>query len=111
MVIIPLQAIPAQRLQVVLDGQNATVAFYWRWGRVYCDLSIDADKVCTGQVCLNKQPFPPYPSLYSSGKLMFLDMLGNEPPSWEGLGERWLLLYLSDGETLESALAGAVANA
>ena len=103
MVIIPLQAVPSQILQIVLDGQETTLRFYWRWGRVYCDLTNGTNKIVSGGLCLNLQPVNPFPSAFFSGKLYFLDMLGNEPPQWEGLGTRWVLFYLSDGETLETA--------
>lgn len=111
MVQIPLQSIPSQRLQVVLGGQNVTLAFYWRFGRLYCDLSVDAIQVLGGQLCLDMQPFPPYPTLNFKGKLFFVDTLGNSYPQWNGLGERWQLCYLSEDETLESVISGAVANA
>ena len=107
MVSIPLKQIPAQRLQVVLDGQNCTIVLYLRWGRVYCDLSVDATKISSSIVCLELEAFPPFPTLNFKGKLCFVDTLGNEHPQWQGLGERWQLMYLSDSETLES-VAGAV---
>lgn len=111
MVIIPLKQIPAQRLQVVLDGQNCTIALYWRWGRVYCDLSVDATKISSSIVCLAMQPLPPFSTLDFKGQLCFIDTLGNEHPQWQGLGERWQLMYLSEGETLDSVIAGAAENA
>ena len=61
------------------------------------------NKIVSGGLCLNLQPVNPFPSAYFTGKLYFLDMLGTEPPQWEGLGSRWVLFYLLDGETLETA--------
>lgn len=107
MVIIPLQPIASQRLQIVLDGQNCTIWLYYRWGRMYLDLTVDADPVLAGALCLNKVAVNLNPSLVFKGTLYFLDMQGNEAPQYAGLGDRWQLLYFSDGETPESVYAAS----
>ena len=102
--IIPLQPIPAQTLQVVLDGQDCTLSFYWRWGRMYADVSVGATPVCKGMLCLHCVKVNINPSISFSGSLYFVDTQAQDAPQWEGLNDRWLLIYLSDGESLDEAL-------
>ena len=106
MVEIPLQSIPSQELQVILDGQNCTVSVYWRFWKLYMDLLVDSEPVFTGAVCQNMQWVNQSPSPVFSGGLMFVDALGEEAPRWDGLGSRWSLLYL-DAEEAKDPLAAA----
>ena len=105
MKIVPLQAMPAQRLQIVLDGQYCTLSVYWRWGRCYADLSVGATPVFAGMLCLHGVKVNISPSVTFSGSLIFVDTQAQDAPQWQGLGTRWQLLYLSEGETLEAAVA------
>ena len=106
MVEIPLQPIPAQEVQVILDAQNCTLSVYWRFGRLYADLLVDSEPIFTGAICQNLQWVNQSPSYLFSGGLMFVDALGEEAPRWEGLGSRWSLLYL-DAEEAKDPLAAA----
>lgn len=103
MQIIPLQSIPAQRLQVVLDGQYCTIAVYWRWGRCYADLTVGSTPIFKGALCLHLEKINSSPNIAFSGSLYFIDTQSQDAPQWDGLGERWVLVYLSDGETLADA--------
>jgi len=110
MVEIPLQPLPAQELQVLLDGQPCTITLRWFGSepngaaRLYAGLRVGDQRVFDGCVCLNGQTVNQSPSTVFSGSLVFLDTQGREHPDWRGLGDRWALLYLSDGETLPEAL-------
>ena len=106
MVEIPLQPIPAQEVQVILDAQNCTLSVYWRFGRLYADLLVDSEPIFTGAICQNLQWVNQSPSYLFSGGLMFVDTLGEEAPRWDGLGSRWSLLYL-DAEEAKDPLAAA----
>ena len=110
MVEIPLQALPAQRLNVVLDDQNCTIHIYWRWGRCFMDLSVDDTEIFTGAICQNIQAVNQSPSIYFAGLFYFFDTLGDVAPQWDGLGDRWRLFFLSAGETLASAAAELAAG-
>ena len=101
MQIIPVQPIPAQTFQIILDGQYCTISIYWRWGRCFMDLSVGETAIFKGALCLHAQAVNQFPSQSFAGTLYFIDMLSQEPPQWEGLGERWVLAYLSEGETWE----------
>ena len=95
---IPLQAIPAQEVQTILDGQNCTLRVYWRVWKLYMDLLVDSEPVFQGAVCQNRQWVNQSPSVEFSGGLVFVDALGDESPRWDGLGTRWFLLYFDADE-------------
>lgn len=106
MQIIPLRAIPAQVLQVVLDGQECTISLYWRWGRLYMDLDAGAAAVCRGALCQNGASITQYPSITFSGSLHFWDTLNRQAaPRYEELGGRFILVYLAAGETAPESLS------
>lgn len=105
MVQIPLKNLPSQELQVVLDNQNCTIFLYWRFGLMFMDLSVDDTVICQGAICRNGASITQFPSLSFSGSLHFWDTQGNQqPPQWDGLEDRYALLYVSDGEELPLAL-------
>ena len=105
MVEIPLQPIPAQELQCILDAQNCTLRLYWRFWKLYADLLVDSEPVFTGAVCQNRQWVNQSPSAEFSGGLIFVDSLGDEAPRWDGLGSRWSLLYLDADEAKDPVAA------
>ena len=102
---IPLQALPGQRLQVTLDGQNCTLTLYSRGNRLYADLNADGSAVCHGAICRNGADIVQSPSVFFSGSLHFYDTQGTHDPEYEGLGSRYILLYLAKGETRPDALS------
>ena len=105
MVEIPLQPIPAQELQVILDSQNCTLRVYWRFWKLFCDLLVDSEPVFTSAMCQNMQWVNQSPSAMFSGGLMFVDGLGDEAPVWDGLGTRWSLLYFDADEAKDPQAA------
>ena len=105
MQIIPLRAIPAQELQVILDGQECTIALFWRWGRLYMDLTVGAVAVCRGAICQNGASIMQFPSTAFVGSLHFWDILGKQAaPQFDGLGGRFCLIFLSEGEEAPESL-------
>lgn len=103
MVEIPLQAIPAQELQIILGGQNCTIRLYWRFWKLFADLLVGAETVFAGAMCQNCQWINQSPSLPFSGGLIFVDALGDASPRWDGLGERWSLLWFDADEARDPA--------
>ena len=101
---IPLSPIPAQTFQIVLDDQQCHITLYQRGRRMYLDLEADNETVCQGAICQNRASIVPFPTLNFSGSLHFWDTLGDEPPQYEQLGTRFLLLYVADGEDMPDAL-------
>lgn len=99
MQIIPLRAIPSQELQVVLSGQDCTIFLYWRHGRLYMDLTAGMTPVCRGAMCQCGASITQFPSTAFTGSLHFWDTLGRQAaPKWDGLGDRFCLVYIPAGE-------------
>jgi len=101
---IPISAIPAQRFQVVLDGQYCTITIRQKGQRLYLDLSVADARVCVGAICIHGADVIQSPSPHFSGSLHFLDLTGQAPPQWAELGSRFVLIYLSAGEEVPEAL-------
>lgn len=104
MKIIHIAAIPSQTFQVVLDDQQCRITLYQGGRRMYLDLDVDDEAVCRGAICQNRASVVPFPTLNLLGSLHFWDTLGDEPPRYDLLGSRFLLLYVADGEELPDAL-------
>ena len=82
---IPLTQIPAQTLNVTLNGQDCTIAVYWRLARLYLDLSVGTDVICQGAICQNAADIIQSRSPSFAGTLRFFDTAGDQPPRWDGL--------------------------
>lgn len=105
---IPLSRLPAQTLNVVLAGQQCTLAVYWRQERLYLDLSVGPQAVCRGAICQNRAEIVQSPSHHFAGTLHFFDLEGDLAPHWKGLHTgsdgRWALLFLEAGEAMPETL-------
>ena len=99
-----LSVLAAQTFQVVLDDQQCRITLYQRGRRMYLDLEVDSETVCRGAICQNRASVVPFPTLSFSGSLHFWDTLGDEPPQYDRLGTRFLLLYLAEDEDMPDAL-------
>ncbi len=106
MQVIPLQKIPAQRINIVLDDQPCTISLYWRQRAVYLDLVVSQSPVCIGAICMNRTPIVQSPTELFRGELAFIDLDGDSPPRpeefYSGVSSpgRWVFLYLSEGENV-----------
>ena len=101
MQILSVEATPNQEFQVVLDGQNCTIALYQRNTRMYIDIAVDETFVCRGAICLPTVGIPQNNALFS-GKIFVVDTLATpsqqEPPQWDELGARWEFVFLNTEE-------------
>jgi hypothetical protein len=98
MIRVPLLALPDQRIQMILGGQDVTLRVYTRDGHLYTDLDVSDTAVWRGFISRNCVPCKLYTHLSFFGQLVFVDMQGTQDPEWQGLGGRWLLVYLTDAE-------------
>lgn len=97
LVTIPLRAEPSQEFSIILEGQNVTLRFFTREypgaQKLYCDAAVDGVPVWYGHICRHFQDVRLYEYLPLAGVMRFVDMQGDADPEWQGLGERWQLLY------------------
>lgn len=96
---IPLTAVASQRLSVVLANQNCQISVFQKATAMYMDLAIDGLSILRTKVCRNRTRML-LAAQYRGfvGDLVFVDALGDEQPTYTGLGSRWFLLYLNATE-------------
>lgn len=93
---IPLSPIPAQSLQIVLDGQNCQIAVYQKSTGLYFDLALNGAPITTTAIARDEaEILHDRRYLGFAGDFMFVDTQGSADPVYTGLGDRWLLVYLS----------------
>ncbi len=90
---IPLDPVPGQRFAITLGNRECAFHFYWRGRRLFCDLDAAGVRVASGGICRDRQHLLQSPRDVFGGWLFFADTRGGEDPRWQGLGDRWLLLY------------------
>lgn len=119
---VPLSALESQTLQILLNGQQCALSVYTKTGYeltdaieletviqiIYFDLTVNGVDITNTQNCvnlarllLNRQ------YLDVVGDFVFIDTQGSEDPQWQGLGTRWVLVYLDadDIATIETQRA------
>jgi hypothetical protein len=98
MIVIPLQAIPAQSFNVTLNGQACQIALYQKGDLFYIDISIGAQVVRQGRMVRNATRLVRYAYLGFIGDLVMFDTQGSSDPTYDGLGSRYQLYYLEPDE-------------
>lgn len=94
MKVIPLRAIPNQRLNIVLGNQNCTIRIAQKGDYMYADLAVNGIPVREGAICLVNTSLLQYPLSGFSGVLYFVDMKGlGGVPEYSQLGTRYILCY------------------
>jgi len=112
--IVPLQAVPAQLVNVTLGSQACAIKVYGKnisvavlpsggiptippvyedQNPVLLDLFVNDVLVIGGVLCLNQNLIVRDSYLGFVGDLAFIDTQGNDDPQISGIGSRWLLTY------------------
>lgn len=117
---VPLQAQPSQTQQIVLGGQNCQISVYVKDGyaygdtpafvtpnqNLYFDLTSNGEVVTTTAIGLNGvRLLKNRQYLGFVGDFMFVDTQGTNDPQVDGLGSRYLLLYISPAELTAAGAA------
>jgi hypothetical protein len=98
MLLVPLAATPAQFFNVVLSQQACTIKVYQKFWGVFLDLLVDGNPIVTGVLCLNNNYLVRSIYLGFQGDLFFSDTQGASDPTFDGLGGRFVLVYVSPAE-------------
>lgn len=99
MQVIPLQAIPNQRFNIVLGDQNCTLHIYQRGEYMYLDLFVDKKVIRQGVICLVNVNLLNYPAPGFSGYLFLADSSdAGGTPVYNQLGSRYTLFYMTEEE-------------
>ena len=95
---IAIQTVPAQQLQIVLGGQNCQIAIAQKSTGIFVDVSANGVDISTTVLARDAIPLVPTTYLGFVGNLMFTDTQGTSDPTYDGLGTRYRLIYLSAAE-------------
>ncbi len=97
---VPLADVPAQSLNIALDGQNVSLNVYTVTGddgitRIFLDVLLAGVAIRTCLCCFNLARLMPN-CQYAGfvGDFVFVDTQGTSDPNSPGLGSRYLLEYL-----------------
>lgn len=93
---IPLSALASQTLNVTLDGQLIRLDIYQRSTGLYMNIWLNDAQVVAGALCLNQVFIARYAYLGLPGDFVFIDTQGSDDPSYDGLGSRYILAYVSN---------------
>lgn len=118
MQIIPLTPQPSQTGQVLLAGQQCQFAVYTKTGyeysdtpgftvpntNLYFDLIVNGVPITNTAICLDsKRLLINRQYLGVVGDFVFIDTQGDDDPQYQGLGSRFLLIYLEADDLAELA--------
>ena len=95
---VPLQPVPSQVSKVVLGGQNCQINIYQKPQGIFVDISADDVEIITGTIAREIAPLVSRGYTGLIGNLLFIDTQGNSDPSYDGLGSRFSLVYLTAEE-------------
>lgn len=100
--VVPLQAVPSQKIKTVLDGLVVQIEIrQLRYG-MFMNFYVNDVLEIGGVVCenLNRIIRSSYLNVMSgfSGDFVFLDTQGSSDPTFDGLGTRYQLVYLSPAD-------------
>ena len=95
---VPISANPAQIVKIVLAEQDCQITLQQKQQGLFADVSVDGVDVSFSALARDGVSIVPNNYAGFAGVLMFVDTMGNSDPSYEGLGTRYRLVYLTDAE-------------
>lgn len=109
MMTVPLLAVPSQKVKTVLDNQIIELAIYQvRYG-MFMDVNVNGVLEIGGVVCQNRNRIIRSAYLNAnvgfSGDFVFFDTAGDSDPTYDGLGTRFQLFYVTQAELESLGLA------
>ncbi len=101
MIEIPLEQVPNQQLEIILNNQDCKLHLYVRGDYLYLDLEIASEPFFYGAICYDRTKILPVQKETFNGNFIFIDTLNNEAPEYTKLNDRYKLYYLTDEELNE----------
>lgn len=94
---LPLQPVPSQTLQAVCSNQNCQLSIYQKDQGLFVDLNSNGVDVSIAVLALNAVPLTLNYSGFQ-GNFLLIDTQGDVDPTYDGLGSRFQLVYLTASE-------------
>lgn len=95
---VPLQPVASQSVKVVLGGQNCQILVYQKPQGVFVDVAVNGADVAVATIARDAVPLISREYAGFAGNLLFIDSQGSSDPSYDGLGARFDLVYLTAEE-------------
>lgn len=92
-VTIPLTVAASQSLNVVLNQQLVRLDVYQRSTGLFMDVWQNSVRVVAGAICQNLNPVVHADYLGLGGDFVFVDTQGADDPTYDGLGDRFVLTF------------------
>lgn len=102
MLVIPIQPLPSQTVNVVLNEQPCVITIYQRSTGLFVDLDLNDTLVIGGVIAHDRNRIVRSEYLGFSGDLAFVDTQGISDPEYTGLGDRFILAYFLPAELTPS---------
>lgn len=93
---IPLSAVPFQTVNAVVNGQNYQIAVRQNGAFVYTSLLVDGETVTNNVQAVAHGRLIPFAQTIAQTMLYWLDTQGCDRPQYQGLGERWKIIFEND---------------
>lgn len=108
---IPLQAVPVQTVNTVVEGQNCQIYLKQTTKGFFFDLNVNGTDLVDAVFCQNCNPLVCIQYTGFQGNFIFVDTQGiDDPPAAiygqntaVGIGVRWQLVYLDEAENMTAA--------
>jgi hypothetical protein len=94
MLIVPVRAVPSQKLSILLANQLCQISLETRWFGLY----VNDSPIVQGVVCQRWNRIVRSAYLGFVGDFAFWDTQGKSDPTFDGLGGRYLLCYLQKSD-------------
>lgn len=93
---IPLSAVPFQTVNAVVNGQNYQITVRQNGAFVYTSLLVDGEAVTNNVLAVAHGSLIPFAQTIAQTMLYWLDTQGYDRPQYQGLGERWKIIFEND---------------
>jgi hypothetical protein len=111
MIVVPIQAVPAQVVTIQLSGQNCDLNIYQKFYSLTMDVLVNNNLIIGGVTCWNLNRIVRSKYLGFVGDFAFFDTQGGgDDPTWDGLGTQFQLLYFAPDEVDNLVEAAHEAN-
>lgn len=104
--IVPLDAVASQEVTIPLGNQVCQLKVYEKFYGLFMDVSVNDTLIIGGVICENKNRIVREAYRGFVGDFCFIDTQGDEDPSYDGIGTRFFLSYLSEADLLAQGLVG-----